>query len=378
MPARHAAYFLATLRRRPRPQSTGLDERLWFDRLALEHDNLRAALTWLTGPTAEDGPDAAGWPRPSWPFWFARGFPTEGIGWLQAAVRRCPPRRTRAGQGQGAQRPGHPGRVPGELRPGLGLRPGVPGPVPGARRRRRHRRLADRPEHDRGVGSQRRRCSGDRHGRRGQGARAAAARPPGDRRTCSTSRECSPCRAATRPLAVTRWQEALALHRELEQPARRGLHLVRPRPAFRPAGRYRPGRPDWLVEGLRLGQHLDYKLIIQYCLIGLGQLAAAGGRLPPGGPALGRRRRHDRGLRAHLTRAARAILDYERAAGRRPAAAGRVDLGRGVGRGPADDHRPGRRVRAGRRAHRRRAVRAAPARTHRSGSGRAGSGRRRY
>ena len=83
---RHAAYF-STLPRRRRRGSLGLDERLWFPRLALEHDNLRAALAWLTGP-AEDGPDAARLAAALWPFWFARGFSNEGIGWLQAAMDR--------------------------------------------------------------------------------------------------------------------------------------------------------------------------------------------------------------------------------------------------------------------------------------------------
>ena len=67
------------------------------------------------------------------------GLPDRGHR-VAAGRRTSVPAGRPRGQGQGAQRPGHPGRVPGELRPGLGLRPGVLGPVPGARRRQRHRR----------------------------------------------------------------------------------------------------------------------------------------------------------------------------------------------------------------------------------------------
>ena len=83
---RHAGYFL-TLAEEAERRSIGLDERIWFDRLALEQDNLRAALTWLIA-RPQGGPDAARLAGALWAFWFARGFATEGIGWLQAAVAR--------------------------------------------------------------------------------------------------------------------------------------------------------------------------------------------------------------------------------------------------------------------------------------------------
>ena len=144
------------------------------------------------------------------------------------------------GQGQGAQRRSSwPLLVPGELRPGLGLRPGVLGLVPGARRRQRHRGVADGVEHNRG----------------GQpaadisvaGMVAEAERSSrccgiaGRWRTCVTSR-CWPCRAVTpsspsRALAGSSGPAPRAW-----EPARRSVHLVGPRSAVRPAGRRRPGQ----------------------------------------------------------------------------------------------------------------------------------------
>jgi non-specific serine/threonine protein kinase len=52
--------------------------------LEAEHDNLRAALTWLS-----DSGDHAGVVRLTglaWPFWFVRGHLTEGASWLQLAL----------------------------------------------------------------------------------------------------------------------------------------------------------------------------------------------------------------------------------------------------------------------------------------------------
>jgi predicted ATPase len=94
--ARHVAYYLGFAEEAERG-STGPDEPIWFDRLAREHDNLRAALRSLIERPSE-GPEAARLAAALWEFWFIRGFSTEGIGWLQAAA-------TRAGAGGGPQRP---------------------------------------------------------------------------------------------------------------------------------------------------------------------------------------------------------------------------------------------------------------------------------
>ena len=57
------------------------DQGRWLDRLALEHDNLRAALSWslAQGDAAGAGQIAAG----VWPFWLLRGHLREGRRWLE-------------------------------------------------------------------------------------------------------------------------------------------------------------------------------------------------------------------------------------------------------------------------------------------------------
>jgi tetratricopeptide (TPR) repeat protein len=61
------------------------DQRLWWDRLELEHDNLNAALTW----SAADPNGSQGLLRLAGllgRFWEARGHGSEGIGWLEMAL----------------------------------------------------------------------------------------------------------------------------------------------------------------------------------------------------------------------------------------------------------------------------------------------------
>jgi predicted ATPase len=64
---RHAGYFLA-LAENSEPHLRGRDQRIWFDRLDAEFDNLRAALAWAThdrspGTGAEPGNRARGFLR---------------------------------------------------------------------------------------------------------------------------------------------------------------------------------------------------------------------------------------------------------------------------------------------------------------------------
>jgi tetratricopeptide (TPR) repeat protein len=80
---RHAQHFL-DLVDRAEPELRGPEQQRWLDRLEAEHDNLRAALQW---PGSEALPDsclrlAAG----LWQFWMARGYVSEGRGWLSRAL----------------------------------------------------------------------------------------------------------------------------------------------------------------------------------------------------------------------------------------------------------------------------------------------------
>jgi predicted ATPase/DNA-binding SARP family transcriptional activator/DNA-binding CsgD family transcriptional regulator len=79
----HAAFFIA-LAEEAEPELTGSQQKLWLDRLEAEHENMRAALSWLleTGE-AELGLRLGG---ALWRFWYARGYLSEGRKWLQAVL----------------------------------------------------------------------------------------------------------------------------------------------------------------------------------------------------------------------------------------------------------------------------------------------------
>lgn len=83
----HALYFLA-LAERAGPELIGRGQRAWFGRLEREHDNLRAALRWLSSQ-GEYGlalrlAAALGY------FWWVRGYYSEGRGFLEDLAGRAP------------------------------------------------------------------------------------------------------------------------------------------------------------------------------------------------------------------------------------------------------------------------------------------------
>lgn len=79
----HAAWCTA-FAERAAPEVFGARQRQWVDRLATEHDNLRAALAWLaeTGATEASLHLVAA----AWVFWFVRGHWGEGLVWLERAL----------------------------------------------------------------------------------------------------------------------------------------------------------------------------------------------------------------------------------------------------------------------------------------------------
>jgi predicted ATPase len=83
---RHARFFLA-LAERAEPGLNGPAAAPWLERLALEEDNLRAALAWCQ--SEEESPEVglrlAG---ALWQFWSRRGSPGEGRRWMAEALRR--------------------------------------------------------------------------------------------------------------------------------------------------------------------------------------------------------------------------------------------------------------------------------------------------
>jgi non-specific serine/threonine protein kinase len=81
---RHAAWCLRLAQEADR-QVLGAEQRLWGERLDIEHANLRAALTWLT-ETGAAAP-AQQLATALWVFWFLRGHLREGHEWLSRTLR---------------------------------------------------------------------------------------------------------------------------------------------------------------------------------------------------------------------------------------------------------------------------------------------------
>jgi predicted ATPase/transcriptional regulator with XRE-family HTH domain len=82
----HAAHFLA-LAEGAEPQLTGAEQAAWLEQLEREHANIRAALVWAQQSGAvELGLRLAG---ALWRFWEARGYLSEGLGWLEELLARA-------------------------------------------------------------------------------------------------------------------------------------------------------------------------------------------------------------------------------------------------------------------------------------------------
>ena len=79
----HASYY-CDLAEAAEPALTGSEQGAWLERLASEHDNLRAAARWAQrrAETAFGLRIAAA----LWRFWLARGYLTEGRAWLERAL----------------------------------------------------------------------------------------------------------------------------------------------------------------------------------------------------------------------------------------------------------------------------------------------------
>ena len=85
--ARHAAFFLA-LAERAEPELRKPDQLEWLELLEMDHDNLRAALSWAV----EHGHDETGLRLcvALQRFWSVRGYLEEGRRWLETALSACP------------------------------------------------------------------------------------------------------------------------------------------------------------------------------------------------------------------------------------------------------------------------------------------------
>jgi predicted ATPase/transcriptional regulator with XRE-family HTH domain len=87
---RHRAWFYALAVEANR-YLRGPDQVPWFERLELEHDNLRAALDWCERTEGSVGaPQGLALAAELWWFWRVRGYWSEGHGRLKAVLARAP------------------------------------------------------------------------------------------------------------------------------------------------------------------------------------------------------------------------------------------------------------------------------------------------
>jgi predicted ATPase/DNA-binding CsgD family transcriptional regulator len=100
---RHARFYVG-LAEEAEGELSGSDQARWLTLLQTEHDNLRAALSWSLGEQRDPGLGVR-LAAALWPFWFARGYLSEGRRWLESALfqsgRAAPHARAKALNGAG-------------------------------------------------------------------------------------------------------------------------------------------------------------------------------------------------------------------------------------------------------------------------------------
>jgi hypothetical protein len=272
--ARHAAFYLGFAEEAERG-SAGPGEPIWFDRLARDHDNLRAALRSLIERPSE-GPEAARLAAALWEFWFTRGFSTEGIGWLQAAANRV------GACGQAAKAKALHGLVVlAVFQEDYEL-----ATTYGEECLALYRELDDAD----GVAAALTALSTAAAGQRQDIpvsdllAEARSLVPQlQDQRVLGNLCYIEGMLALSRgdPVRATEgWEEALTLHHA--QSNSLGVAFILASLGLLAARLGDAAAEGRLLEGLRLSRDLDYKLVIHHCLIGLGALAADAGQLTRG------------------------------------------------------------------------------------------------
>jgi predicted ATPase/DNA-binding CsgD family transcriptional regulator len=83
---RHAGFYLALAER---ADLMSREQAVWLERLENEHDNFRAALALSLGGDALSEEGIRSGLRMAvalWPFWYTRGYLSEGRGWLESAI----------------------------------------------------------------------------------------------------------------------------------------------------------------------------------------------------------------------------------------------------------------------------------------------------
>ncbi len=80
---RHRDWYLA-LAERAEPEFYGMQQLAWYDRLEVEHDNLREALEWSLRDAEQN--EAVRLAGALYRFWHVRGYHTEGRRWLERTL----------------------------------------------------------------------------------------------------------------------------------------------------------------------------------------------------------------------------------------------------------------------------------------------------
>jgi predicted ATPase/DNA-binding CsgD family transcriptional regulator len=91
---RHATFFVGRAEEAER-ELEGPDQTRWLASLETDHDNFRAALSWSLGEGGDVGLGVR-LAAALWPFWFARGYLSEGRSWLESVITRSAPASTLA------------------------------------------------------------------------------------------------------------------------------------------------------------------------------------------------------------------------------------------------------------------------------------------
>jgi predicted ATPase/DNA-binding CsgD family transcriptional regulator len=302
---RHAAFFVG-LAEEAEGEVTGPDQARWLVRLEAEHDNLRASLSWTL---ADRGGEESGVRLAAalWPFWLARGYLSEGRGWLESAVSRGggAPARARAkalsGAGWLANFQGEYGTAKALIEEGLAL----------------YRELGDKEGVALSIvmlGSVAVMGQRDDIPVEALIEEGALLRPEvEDRRTVAGLLDIEGGVALARgdlEQAVELWEETLALYREVDDV----LGIVA---CHTNLGLVRLAQGDYerstvlLRESVRLAWELDHKPFFQYSVIGLGGVAASLGWPVRAARLWGAAEGMSEAYGTHLLNAGRSLIDYD-------------------------------------------------------------------
>ena len=302
---RHAAFYVELVEKAERELS-GPDQARWLTRLESEHDNIRAALSRSLGERGdvELGVRLA---AALWPFWFARGYLSEGRRWLESANSLSAPAANLArakalnGAGSLATFQEEYGAAKALIEEGLAL----------------SRKLGDKE----GIASSLANlCGVAMLGHRDDIPVAAVLeeairlRPElEDRRTVGNLLLLEGMGALARgdwERALALDEESLGLYRDAQDAYGIVMCLIQIGFVTLAQGDYERAT-TLLREGLRLARELDHKVFIQYCLTGLAGVAASRGWPVRAARLWGTTEGMGETYGGHIVRSARSVIGYE-------------------------------------------------------------------